>query len=249
MEQRLFEIEHIHYSKIEPNEWNPNQMAPEEFKQLVKGIKEAGGCDDPVLLVSLDNGRYKIVDGEHRYKGTIEAGFQLIPSIVRTQQEWDTERQKIETIRRQVIKGKFDKKKFTNLADILSNKLSSSRNDLASTLGFKSESHFLENYSSNKEDIKRVVSEYHDKKIQPKKEVDEDQENIRQSLKTIVSENSESISNGYAFFFFNGEMNFYLNANQSLIDNLNKLSNIATEENSFVDLLDESVKNYLRRVS
>lgn len=51
---------------IQANSYNPNSVAPPEMKLLYKSILE-DGYTMPVVCYKLDNGKYEIVDGFHRY--------------------------------------------------------------------------------------------------------------------------------------------------------------------------------------
>jgi ParB-like chromosome segregation protein Spo0J len=61
-------VEHIKWVKqdaIEFNEYNPNQVATPEMELLHKSIKE-DGYTQPVVTYEPEDGRHKVVDGEHR---------------------------------------------------------------------------------------------------------------------------------------------------------------------------------------
>lgn len=52
--------------KIQANTYNPNHVAPPEMKLLYESIKD-DGYTMPIVTYRLDNGKYEIVDGYHRY--------------------------------------------------------------------------------------------------------------------------------------------------------------------------------------
>lgn len=51
---------------IQANAYNPNSVAPPEMKLLYKSILE-DGYTMPIVCYHLENGKYEIVDGFHRY--------------------------------------------------------------------------------------------------------------------------------------------------------------------------------------
>jgi len=55
-------------SKIVPNSYNPNAVAPPELKLLYDSIKEDGYTMPVVCYYDADNDKYIIVDGFHRYR-------------------------------------------------------------------------------------------------------------------------------------------------------------------------------------
>lgn len=56
----------VEIEKIHANAYNPNEVAPPEFKLLYESIK-ADGYTQPIVCYRLENGDYEIVDGFHRY--------------------------------------------------------------------------------------------------------------------------------------------------------------------------------------
>ena len=77
------EYKEISVGEIEANQWNPNQMKDKEFDRLVKEIDESGMID-PIQVVPLDSGKYRIMGGEHRYHACKLLGYETVPSIVLT---------------------------------------------------------------------------------------------------------------------------------------------------------------------
>ncbi len=54
--------------KIEPNTYNPNTVAPPEFKLLYESIREDGYTMPIVCYYDIERDKYIIVDGFHRYR-------------------------------------------------------------------------------------------------------------------------------------------------------------------------------------
>jgi ParB/RepB/Spo0J family partition protein len=68
---------------LEPNDYNPNEMEAEYFETLTNLVKEEG-MPQPVLCRPKPGveGKFLIVDGEHRWKSTRIAGRKLIAAVV-----------------------------------------------------------------------------------------------------------------------------------------------------------------------
>lgn len=95
----------VHPSFLEGNPWNPNAMEIEKFQALVTSMREQGYVLQPILVrahPTLD-GRYQIIDGEHRWKAAMENGFQEIPVVVI--EETNERRAKLRTLAMNNIHG------------------------------------------------------------------------------------------------------------------------------------------------
>ena len=53
--------------QITPNDYNPNNMAPQEKRLLTKSL-EADGFTQPIVVVEKKDRHYEIVDGVHRHQ-------------------------------------------------------------------------------------------------------------------------------------------------------------------------------------
>ncbi|MBE5793954.1 MAG: ParB/RepB/Spo0J family partition protein [Clostridiales bacterium] len=75
-------VRDISIDEIDPNTDQPRkEFDKEALEQLSQSIQEAGVLS-PILVVE-NNGRYRIVAGERRYRATRLAGLSTIPCIVR----------------------------------------------------------------------------------------------------------------------------------------------------------------------
>ena len=63
----VYNIKRIPLERIRANDYNPNSVAPPEFKLLVKSIKEDGYTMPIVCYYDEHDDMYEIVDGFHRY--------------------------------------------------------------------------------------------------------------------------------------------------------------------------------------
>lgn len=68
---------------IDPNPWNPNRMN-EVVEQAERESIERFGFVDPVTVRNHPEaeGRYQIIDGEHRWRIASEAGYTEIPAVI-----------------------------------------------------------------------------------------------------------------------------------------------------------------------
>lgn len=64
----VYNVISVPIEKIEPNAYNPNAVAPPEFRLLYSSIKEDGYTMPIVCYYKEDTDTYIIVDGFHRYR-------------------------------------------------------------------------------------------------------------------------------------------------------------------------------------
>ena len=77
------DIQNIKMSLIEPNKKQPrSKFDAEKINALASSIEEHGVIS-PIIITPLDNGMYKIVAGERRWRAAKKAKFKEIPAIVR----------------------------------------------------------------------------------------------------------------------------------------------------------------------
>ena len=62
----VYNVRSVPIDQIQANAYNPNAVAPPEMKLLYKSILE-DGYTMPIVCYQLEDGKYEIVDGFHRY--------------------------------------------------------------------------------------------------------------------------------------------------------------------------------------
>lgn len=89
--------------EVVPNAYNPNDMEAEFFETIVQQVREEG-MNQPVLVrVDPDNeGKFLIVDGEHRWKASKIAGKQKVGVIV---VPFDETKAKVRTLSMNNLRG------------------------------------------------------------------------------------------------------------------------------------------------
>src|SRR4051812_42522304 len=94
------------------SENNPNEQDEATFDRLPEGVR-AEGVDEPPIIVPFKDGKYKIISGHHRVKAARAAGIKLIPCVIKD--TWDEDRQKMEIVNRNNLRGAIDPARFTLL--------------------------------------------------------------------------------------------------------------------------------------
>lgn len=71
------DMSEILLERIEPNDWNPNEMTEEEFAELVAEVEHLGKPPKPIILRPKDDG-FEIVDGEHSFRALLQVGLKVL---------------------------------------------------------------------------------------------------------------------------------------------------------------------------
>lgn len=67
-------------SRLRPNEWNTNQVSPENEKKLDESLDKFN-VFKPILARELDNGELEIIGGEHRCSSALRKGIPMVPVV------------------------------------------------------------------------------------------------------------------------------------------------------------------------
>lgn len=103
-------IQYAPLEKFQPNDYNPNRQSEHDFEMLLNSMRE-DGFTVPILVVDSGNSKFRIVDGEHRWRGawTLNQegleGFDQIPYVLA---DMSIEQAMISTLRHNKARGSHD---------------------------------------------------------------------------------------------------------------------------------------------
>lgn len=121
----------VDVNKISPNPLNPSKIFKEkELSELTKSIKNQGVLQ-PIKVRPMNNG-YEIVDGERRYRASLEVGLTEIPAIICELSDSDAYEQAItENLQRQDVSPLEEAVAYKTL---ISNKFANNQYDIRSLI-------------------------------------------------------------------------------------------------------------------
>ena len=103
---KQLKVQYVPLETIKPNEWNPNRQSDHDFELLTRSMEEDGFTQPIVVVNSEDpNFKYKIVDGEHRWRAGEALGYTELPVVVVPMTEAQA---KIATFRHNRARGSED---------------------------------------------------------------------------------------------------------------------------------------------
>jgi hypothetical protein len=100
---------------IEPEGRNPNYMDDDTFNNLVSGM-EADGILVPIQIAPSSMGKFRLINGEHRWRGAQSLGWKTIPCNILLDEKFvDDDLRSFLMVRLNVVSGKVDRDKFLKL--------------------------------------------------------------------------------------------------------------------------------------
>ena len=122
MKKQGYELKTVPINDLEPNGWNCQEQDAATFNRLREEVRK-NGCIDPMEVIPLDNGKYRIIGGEHRWKACMSEGLEEVPVIVLTEEKWkEVELQKLVSVRMNMLHGELDPDKFLKLYNEMADK-------------------------------------------------------------------------------------------------------------------------------
>lgn len=108
-------------SQIEPNKEQPRtEFDPEKLETLSDSIKKYGVLQ-PIVVKKLDNGFYKIIAGERRWRAAKLAGLKKIPVVIRDFDDQETmEIALVENLQREDLNPFEEARGYKELMDLFS---------------------------------------------------------------------------------------------------------------------------------
>ena len=99
-------VQYVTHDQIVPNTYNPNRQSDDEFELLKRSMSE-DGFTQPIVCVKHEEqeGMFRIVDGEHRWRCSKELGYDEIPVVVTPM---TYEQARIATLRHNRARGSED---------------------------------------------------------------------------------------------------------------------------------------------
>lgn len=194
---KIRKSEMIEIEKLKPNPWNPNEQSEETFNQLVEEIRE-DGFDHPLNVVE-DEAGYTIIGGEHRWRAACLLGIKKVPCYVHD--NWNKNLQKLKTVRRNLMTGRLNARKFTDLVEEL-NKTGLQIDEMPATFGLADRKEFDKYFIQAKEKLdEKFVDD-----LKEKKNPIEATESLMSIVANIFREckGSATVDQNYLFFTVRG---------------------------------------------
>lgn len=194
------DIRWVPVDDVTPNDYNPNEMDDRVFDELASDIDQED-LDQPVVVRPdpENEGKWIIIDGEHRWRGSKIKGKVTVPISVR---HYSEEEAMIATVRRNLLHGELNTAKFNAMLIRLDE--NGITPEKARTLMAMDPRKFDKSWKGQT-----------DKTVQRAEQLVKNAEvgvqltafvaNLSQMVRDIVQENGDSIPKGYIGFMYSGK--------------------------------------------
>lgn len=195
-----------------PSQDNPNVEDMATFNELVEEIKREG-FNENIVVVPVDDGAYQIVAGEHRWKAAKLAGLTNVTAVVKG--GWDDDKRKIEMVRMNVLRGRFDPKKFTDLWNSLENKYG--RSALMRLMGMGAREKELQRLLRQ---VKRQMPSEMREELEKRADRIRNVEDLAAVVQSLYAQFGSTLEYGYIFLQFGGQTHLMLQMTPGMRDKL-----------------------------
>lgn len=216
-------VREIELSLLDSAGWNPQEMAQRDFDLLVKELQDTGQID-PIQVVPLEGGRFRILGGHSRTEAARQLGWERISCVVLTDQRFqDEDLQKFLTVRLNVLHGHLNPEKMATLYRQMADRYGEEA--IGALMGFSDVDALRKLVTSVSKGLKKsglpedMVKKFD--KASQKAKTGMDLSNI---LKHLFEEYGNTLEHNFMVFVYGGKKHLYVAANDDLWKRLKALS-------------------------
>lgn len=207
------EIVSIPIDKLVEHPENPNFMVDGQFNKLSENIKEVGMVENLQVAKNKD-GTFTIIGGHHRFRAAKINGYTELPCVIIDDLEegkpnWENKR-RFQLLRMNIIKGKIDPLKFTEMFNNLSDKYD--REALREMFGFWDEKSFEMLYKEVKSGLPIELQEELEKSKKSIKTIDD----LALILNRLFNEYGNTLESGFMIIDYGGKDSIWVQADSKL---------------------------------
>lgn len=220
------EIKTLPIDQLVGHEDNPNVMSDAQFNKLVENINDAGFVE-PVQVAANSDGSYTIIGGHHRVRACMLLNFEELPCVLMAdlaqgQKDWEDKRL-FHLVRLNLIRGKIDPMKFTEMFNRLSTKYS--HEVLKQSFAFWDDKAFQQLYRQIRSGLPPEIQERLDKAKSEIHTIDD----IARILNRIFQEHGDTVDFGFIWFSYGGKDHLSIQMEDKLMRKVQKLTNFCKD--------------------
>lgn len=219
-----------------PSPWNANEQDELTFNRLVDEINEVGFID-PVTVVPLSDGKYRILGGEHRWRAAQVIGMEKIPVTILSEEKWnDEDLQKLVSVRANVLHGKMNPEKFMRLYEEMASKYGADA--VQSLMGYTDTAGFQKLIGSVKKGLKQSLPKEMHGEIEKATKEAKSVEDLSRIIQELFNRHGDTLALGYMVFVYGKQTHFYLRMNA-------KMRRVMQKVDEYCRLTKEDINDFL----
>jgi len=215
MEIELNEKVMVPIDKVEPNKWNPNKMSEENFNDLVENIKRVGWIDD-IFVRPLEDGKYEIIGGEHRWRAAKVLGYKEVPCVIRAMTDKEAVAQ---TGRMNFIKGRPGKNDLIRYYNAVLMK-GWSKEEARDAMALRDDVMWKQVLDDTRAGLPDEMKSKFDEMKDEIKTLDD----LSLVLNKLFNEYGDTVKYAFMFFMYGGKMHLMVEMDNNLKKIMNKLA-------------------------
>lgn len=210
---RRYPLEYLSVDVLVPTRSNPQSMDDPTFTRLVKEIgREGVGFISPITVVDLQNGRYRIIGGEHRWRAAKEAQLDAVPALILPLDEWDEDLQEFEVVRLNVLAGKLNAEKMIELYNRMAEKYG--KEPLQEMFAFTDQRAFKRIIGEIGSQVKKSLTPEQSKKFEQKAKNAKSMDDLAVILQELFNEYGDTLDKSFMVFVYGAKKHIYVRLNQ-----------------------------------
>lgn len=236
----MIPLTHLHL-----NSWNPNVQSEITFNELVETIAEEG-FDHPLTVCPIQPEEYEdgwppgdhyvIIGGEHRFKAALHHELPELPCHVYF---WDEVTQKTKTMRKNLLTGSTDPRKFTNLVNSLIGIIP--REEMHKAMGFDDEKEFTKLLIKDADPREKSFLDGLLAEAQTGKFAIDGLSDI---IGNILSNSGDTLDQGYIMFTYKGQTHWMILCDDGLLKEIGKAKKMLSDTGrTATDVMTEALKS------
>jgi ParB/RepB/Spo0J family partition protein len=236
---------------IQPNSWNPQDQNEQTFQRLCDEIRDVGFID-PLEVVPLADGHYRILGGEHRWQAAKLVGLEEVPCVVLMDAKWqDEDLQKFTTVRLNVLKGKLDPTRFAKLYQEMAEKYGAEA--LQQLMGFVDTKGFQKLVGDVKRGLKKSLPKEMQDEFDEKAKEAKTVEDLQQIIQSLFAKYGDTVNLSFMVFTYGKQEHVYVQMNSKTKKALDKVlsycRSTGEDINDFLaPLIDDAGKKALKEL-
>lgn len=248
MSDPTINVQNLPLDKVVPNPWNANEMSDHAFNRLVDELKDVGFID-PIQVVPMNDGTFRILGGEHRYQAARVLGWETVPAVILSESKWqDVDLQKLVTVRLNVLRGKTNPEKMAKLYKEMADKYG--EESLQQLFAYTDQDQWNKLVGAVSAGLKGsgLPKEIQDKFAQAAKEV-KTVDNLSVILNQLFTKYGESLKYNFMVFTFGGKEHIYIAMNKEMKAAMDKVLDYCRDRRRDVnEILAPLTKEYVKYI-